>query len=358
MNLQRHDHSDKMRLLGLLTVVFFHFSVHVAGDGGYLCLDADGKSNTTYDQTLVEKSVTDACLSDSELSAAELAANLEAKQYPQVWVEAEDYGFNETTLLWKYKENSSEPLEEPGVLIFTNRDCVVLGLLQISEEEYLVCKAENEHQDEKSTANTLPKKPRPGSFYGKIDKDKDKDAGYDTDGYSNDGYESWQNGHVFPSIADYGETPETAVPYHERGSSEYDQNGHARLVNNGQRDLRELPQFFRIGRDTEYIEYPQPPPSHNYRSLRQASIISDGYVQGSSSEHASLPPTWGSSTATSSGEGSSQPPRAQAPYFEGNHYGVRNYRENNNFNSYGQPDTSDDKDEKDKKMKKKFLWWG
>ncbi|CCU82908.1 putative effector protein [Blumeria hordei DH14] len=327
-----------MRLLGLLTVVFFHFSVHVAGDGGYLCLDADGKSNTTYDQTLVEKSVTDACLSDSELSAAELQLISRLNSI-----------LNSVT---------NEYTEEPGVLIFTNRDCVVLGLLQISEEEYLVCKAENEHQDEKSTANTLPKKPRPGSFYGKIDKDKDKDAGYDTDGYSNDGYESWQNGHVFPSIADYGETPETAVPYHERGSSEYDQNGHARLVNNGQRDLRELPQFFRIGRDTEYIEYPQPPPSHNYRSLRQASIISDGYVQGSSSEHASLPPTWGSSTASSSGEGSSQPPRAQAPYFEGNHYGVRNYRENNNFNSYGQPDTSDDEDEKDKKMKKKSLWWG
>ncbi|EPQ65916.1 BgtE-40000 [Blumeria graminis f. sp. tritici] len=318
-----------MRLLRLLSVVPFFFSVHVAGDGGYLCLNADGKSNTTYDQNVVEKSVKDACLPDSKLSAAELAANVEAKKYPRVWVEAENYGFNETTLLWKYQVNSSEPLEEPGVLVFTNRACVILGLLQISEEEYLVCKADNEHHDEKSTSNTLAKKPRPGSFSGRYEK---TDVRYDTDGYSDDGYNSEESGPTFSRSSHVGSTPENAVSYHEPGASEYDENGHFRYVNDGRYPVQVAPQVFSVRRNFDYLEPLPPARSYGHGNQQQHSTFSNGYEQGSSSGHASQLPTW-----SSSGEGSFHSPQAQGSYSRGSHHGGNNYGGNKNFNNYGNP---------------------
>ncbi|VDB85937.1 Bgt-55143 [Blumeria graminis f. sp. tritici] len=150
-----------MRLLGTLAAVPCVFSVYVAGEHGYLCSDAEGTTNTTYDQALVEKSVTDACLPDSELSAAELAANVEAKKYPQVWVNSEDYGFNDTVLLWKYQGNSSESLEEVDVLVFTNKSCDILGLLQTSDDHYTICKGANEKYDKKTSSEILSKNLRP-----------------------------------------------------------------------------------------------------------------------------------------------------------------------------------------------------
>ncbi|CAD6501980.1 BgTH12-02223 [Blumeria graminis f. sp. triticale] len=159
-----------MRLLGTLATVPFVFSVYVAGEHGYLCSDAEGTTNTTYNQALVEKSVTDACLPDSELSAAELAANAEAKKYPQVWVDSEDYGFNETVLLWKYQGNSSESLEELNVLVFTNKSCNILGLLQVSSDQYAICRNNNEQNDKKTSPEILSKKPRPGIFVKKGDR--------------------------------------------------------------------------------------------------------------------------------------------------------------------------------------------
>ncbi|EPQ67776.1 Bgt-55142 [Blumeria graminis f. sp. tritici] len=153
-----------MRLLGTLAAVPCVFSVYVAGEHGYLCSDAEGTTNTTYDQALVEKSVTDACLPDSELSAAELAANVEAKKYPQVWVNSEDYGFNETVLLWKYQGNSSESLEEVDVLVFTNKSCDILGLLQTSDDQYTICKDAKEQNAKKIMQETLSKKAQPGIF--------------------------------------------------------------------------------------------------------------------------------------------------------------------------------------------------
>ncbi|EPQ67773.1 BgtE-5690 [Blumeria graminis f. sp. tritici] len=156
-----------MRLLGTLAAVPCVFSVYVAGEHGYLCSDAEGTTNTTYDQALVEKSVTDACLPDSELSAAELAANVEAKKYPQVWVNSEDYGFNDTVLLWKYQGNSSESLEEADVLVFTNKFCDILGLLQTSDDQYTICEDVKEQNDKKTSSEILSKKPRPGIFSGR-----------------------------------------------------------------------------------------------------------------------------------------------------------------------------------------------
>ncbi|CAD6501967.1 BgTH12-02210 [Blumeria graminis f. sp. triticale] len=170
-----------MRLLGTLAAVPCVFSVYVAGEHGYLCSDAEGTTNTTYDQALVEKSVTDACLPDSELSAAELAANVEAKKYPQVWVNSEDYGFNETVLLWKYQGNSSESLEEADVLVFTNKSCDILGLLQTSDDQYTICKDVKEQNDKKTSSEILSKKPRPGIFSGWIYGDMHNGRGFTSD---------------------------------------------------------------------------------------------------------------------------------------------------------------------------------
>ncbi|CCU82535.1 putative candidate secreted effector protein [Blumeria hordei DH14] len=153
-----------MQLHRTLTVIPFIFSVYVAGEHGYLCSDAEGIANTFYDQALVEKSVTNACLPNSELSAAQLAANVEAKNYPQVWVDSEDYGFNETVLLWKYQGNSSESLEETNVFVFTNKSCDILGLLQTSGDQFTVCKSVNEQNEKKTSPEILSKKPRPGTF--------------------------------------------------------------------------------------------------------------------------------------------------------------------------------------------------
>ncbi|CAD6501962.1 BgTH12-02205 [Blumeria graminis f. sp. triticale] len=153
-----------MRFLGTLAAVPFVFSVYVAGEHGYLCSDSEGNTNTTYDQALVEGSVKDTCLPDSELSAAELAANVGAKKYPRVWVDSENYGFNETVLLWKYQGNSSESLEEADVLVFTNKSCDILGLLQTSGDQYTICKGVNEQNNKKTSSEILSKKPRPGIF--------------------------------------------------------------------------------------------------------------------------------------------------------------------------------------------------
>ncbi|CCU82533.1 CSEP0467 putative effector protein [Blumeria hordei DH14] len=143
-----------MQLRGTLIAIPFVFSVYVAGEHGYLCPDAEGITNTFYDQALVEKSVTNACLPNIELSAAQLAANVEAKKYPQVWVDSEDYGFNETVLLWKYQGNSSESLEESNVFVFTNKSCDILGLLQTSGDQYTICKGMKE-QNEKKTSSEI-----------------------------------------------------------------------------------------------------------------------------------------------------------------------------------------------------------
>lgn len=153
-----------MRLLGPLTATPLIFSAYVAGDHGYLCSDAGGKTSTAYNQTLVEKSVADVCHPDVELSASELALNLEAKKYPRVWAESEDYGFNETVLLWKYQGNNSESLEELEALVFTNKSCNILGLLQRSGDQYEICKCIVEEHDTEKTSGSMPKKPRPGIF--------------------------------------------------------------------------------------------------------------------------------------------------------------------------------------------------
>ncbi|SZF04096.1 unnamed protein product [Blumeria hordei] len=155
-----------MRLLGSLTAVPLIFSVFVVGEHGYICSDAEHVTNTFYNQALVEKSVTNARVRGSELSAAKLAANVEAKKYPQVWVDSEDYGFNETVLLWKYQGNSPESLEESNVFVFTNNSCDILGLLQKSGDKYTICKSVKNQNDKKTSSEILSKKPRPGIFSG------------------------------------------------------------------------------------------------------------------------------------------------------------------------------------------------
>ncbi|EPQ64877.1 BgtE-5645 [Blumeria graminis f. sp. tritici] len=172
-----------MRPLALLTAIPVFYSVYVAGDNGYDCSDSEGNTNTTYDQALVEGSVKDTCLPDSELSAAELAANVEAKKYPQVWVDSKDYGFNGTVLLWKYQGNSSEALEELDVLIFTDSACNVLGLAQKSKDFYTICKSAHEHYDEKVITNTLHKHVRRGFFSNDSDDDDDDDEVNNLHGY-------------------------------------------------------------------------------------------------------------------------------------------------------------------------------
>ncbi|CCU82521.1 putative candidate secreted effector protein [Blumeria hordei DH14] len=164
-----------MRLLGTLTTVPLLFSVYVVGEHGYICSDAEKITSTFYDQTLVEKSVTSACVPESELSAAKLAANVNAKKYPQVWVDSKDYGFQETVLLWKYQGNSPESLEpvtnhhveETNVFVFTNKSCDILGLLQKSGDQYTICKGVKKENDKKTSSEILSKKPRPGIFTGR-----------------------------------------------------------------------------------------------------------------------------------------------------------------------------------------------
>ncbi|CCU82520.1 putative effector protein, partial [Blumeria hordei DH14] len=134
---------------------------------GYICSDSGQTTNTFYDQALVEKSVTSACVPDSELSTAKLAANVEAKKYPQVWVDSKDYGFEETVLLWKYQGNSPESLEESNVFVFTNKSCDILGLLQKSGDQYTICKGVKKENDKKTSSEILSKKPRPGIFTGR-----------------------------------------------------------------------------------------------------------------------------------------------------------------------------------------------
>ncbi|CCU82522.1 putative candidate secreted effector protein [Blumeria hordei DH14] len=155
-----------MRLLGTLTAVPLIFSVYVVGKHGYICSDSGQTTNTFYDQALVEKSVTSACVPDSELSAAKLAANVEAKKYPQVWVDSKDYGFDETVLLWKYQGNSPGSLEESNVFVFTNKSCDILGLLQKSSDQYTICKGVKIQNDKNTSSEILSKKPRPGIFSG------------------------------------------------------------------------------------------------------------------------------------------------------------------------------------------------
>ncbi|CCU82523.1 putative candidate secreted effector protein [Blumeria hordei DH14] len=165
-----------MRLLGTLTAVPLLFSAYVVGKHGYICSDAEEIRNAIYDQALVEKSVTSACVPDSELSAAKLAANVEAKKYPQVWVDSEDYGFKETVLLWKYQGNSPESLEESNVFVFTNKSCDILGLLQKSGDQYTICKGLKIQNDKKTSSEILSKKPRPGIFTGRRGNDDNYEA--------------------------------------------------------------------------------------------------------------------------------------------------------------------------------------
>ncbi|CCU82524.1 putative candidate secreted effector protein [Blumeria hordei DH14] len=188
-----------MRLLGSLTAVPFIFSVYVVGKHGYICSDAEKITNTFYDQALVEKSVTSACVPDSELSAAKLAANVEAKKYPQVWVDSKDYGFKETVLLWKYQGNSPESLEESNVFVFTNKSCDILGLLQKSGDQYTICKDMKIQNDRKTCSEILSKKPRPGIF-------SRRKAYYD----------------MYPGR---GDTPETAITLSTTYFGDYDSEG-------------------------------------------------------------------------------------------------------------------------------------
>ncbi|CCU82526.1 hypothetical protein BGHDH14_bgh05412 [Blumeria hordei DH14] len=174
-----------MRLLGTLTAVPLLFSVYVVGKHGYICSDAEEIRNAIYDQALVEKSVTSACVPDGELSAAKLAANVEAKKYPQVWVDSKDYGFKETVLLWKYQGNSPESLEESNVFVFTNKSCDILGLLQKSGDQYTICKGMKEQNDKKTSSEILSKKLRPEIF-----SDEYENYGY----FDNSGYHANEEG--------------------------------------------------------------------------------------------------------------------------------------------------------------------